>query len=338
MRVVHLDTGREWRGGQTQLRLLVRGTPDVVILPPGAPLRDALVSDGAQVETVPMRGPVWGNGALRRTLRRLGPDLVAAHTSQAHAQALLAGLAPVVVHRRNDFRPGLLSGPKYRAAHGYVAVSQAVREVLVHTGVAPDRIRVVHDGVDLVRLDRAQPDPRGVRRELGCGPDARLVLAVGALVDHKGHRHLLDAMAHLPGWHLVILGEGPLREELTRQRERLGLVERVHLLGQRPDVPRWLRSVDVVAHPSVEEGLGSSVLEALICGAPVVASRVGGLPEVVEGHGKLVPPGSPPLLAEAVRTAGPATDLSPLRRQFSADRMAASTRMAYEELLQTERA
>ncbi len=325
LRVVHLDSALEWRGGQTQLLLLVRelGTSveQHVVLPPGAALRSALRDQPAEVT------PFGGVLALRRRLAELRPDVVAAHTSRAHTLALLAGAGPLVVHRRVDFSPRL--SWKYRVTPGFVAVSDAVAAVLRRSGVAPERIQVVRDGVDLHRWQRPEPVELGVPRPF--------VLAVGALVPHKGHVHLVDALRQLPGLHAVILGEGPLRASLAARARTQGVAARLHLPGAVADPRPWYASAAVVVHPSVEEGLGQALIEAFLCGAAVVATDAGGVPEVVAGRGLLVPRGDAGALANGIRAAIAEphrfrADRAEVAAQFGAARMAAETLSAWGAL------
>ncbi|MEQ1501755.1 MAG: glycosyltransferase [Myxococcota bacterium] len=330
MRVVHLDAGRAWRGGQTQLRLLVRGWPDAtVIVPDDAPIRAALEADGIEVVPVPVRGRWWGRPAVWRALERLGPDLVAAHDGHGAAVAL-GGRWPVVVHRRVDFAPSRVGARRLCRAAGVIAVSGAVAAVVRRAGV--ERIRTVYDAVDPAPIDAAVADRDGVRAELGLARERRLVVAVGALVDHKGHRHLIDALAAVPDAVLVVLGDGPLRGALRARADGRGVDAR--WLGVRADVPRWLKAADLFVHPSVEEGLGQAVIEAGLAGARIVATRAGGIPEL--GLGTLVNPGDPAALADAIRAAlaqGPGIDdpraIEALRERFSVGRLVAATRDAY---------
>jgi glycosyltransferase involved in cell wall biosynthesis len=287
--ILHVDTGREWRGGQTQLLHLVRAAGGEVALPPDALLRPALEAAGVPVHPIAFGGVWRGTLPLARLLRARPPELVAAHTSHAHGHAILAGRVPVVVHRRVDFVPGAdpVTRWKYGSPAGFVAVSRAVARLLERF-VPADRIAVVPDGVDRVDL----PDRVAARRELDL-PDGPIVGAVGALVPHKGHIHLVRAMAGLDAL-LVIAGEGPERPRLEGPRVRLP--GRVH-------APTLLAAIDVLVHPSVGEGMGQVVVEAMLAGVPVVCTSAGGLPEVVEAGrtGLVVPPGDDRALAAAIR-------------------------------------
>lgn len=336
MKVLHVDTASEWRGGQVQLALLVRAAPGLgVAVVPGAPLSRAL-SGVAPVHPV-LGGPLAAVH-LRALIRALRPDLIAAHTSRAHSLALLAaGGRPVIVHRRVDFTVGKgVIGPlkrlKYRAATGYVAVSDAVRRVLIDGGVAPERIDVVPDAVDPAPWTRAV-DRAAARERLGVPDGVPWLVAVGALVEHKGHRVLIDALRGVPDAHLTIAGDGPLRGRLEAQAAGLG--SRVRFLGQRGDVPEWLGAADRFVHPSLEEGLGQAVIEAMLAGVPVVASRAGGVPEVVGEDGVLVPPGDVAALTAALlapsRSSSPAAKR--LRELHAPERLVLGTLDAYSRLV-----
>jgi glycosyltransferase involved in cell wall biosynthesis len=329
---------------------LVRGqTGEVhVALPGDAPLRAVLEGAGIPVHPVDFRGALYGWRALRGVVERVRPDLLAAHTSHAHGHAVLAaGGRPVVVHRRVDFRPGRdpITRWKYRAATGYIAVSHAVAPILIDAGVDAGRVVVVHDGVDPGPFLAESGDPGALRAALGVPPGALLVGAVGALVPHKGHQHLVDAMAWLDNlrqdvW-CLIAGEGPERGALQARIDKWGIGVRTRLVGVRDDVPSFLRALDVLCHPSVEEGMGQVLVEAMLSGAPIVASNVGGIPDVIDDMktGMLVPPGDGSALSRALHAAlrgrdnalgraGAARDVALSR--FGVPAMVHGTQAAYE--------
>ncbi len=174
-----------------------------------------------------------------------------------------------------------------------------------------DRIRRMPGiGVDLRQYAPERVTPAAaqrVRDELRLG-DAPVVLMVAELVPRKRHADLLRAFAALPHEpsldraRLLLAGEGPLREQATREAEALGLGERVRFLGFRPDVPALMRAADVVVLPSEQEGLPRCVLEAMALGVPVVGTRIRGTAELLEdGAGALVELGDVPGLASAIR-------------------------------------
>lgn len=338
--VLHVDTGTERRGGQAQLLHLLRARPgDAVAMRPDAAWRGEVERLGNPVHYVDFRGAWRGTSTLAKVVRDVQPELIAAHTSHAHGHAWLAGGAPLVVHRRNDFVPTWISGPKYRAPLGYVAVSAAVREVLAGIGVPRDRIAVVHDGVDVARF--APDGPAWERPDRGAPGAVSRIGAVGALVEHKGHDVLIEAAARLRRLgrpvEVEIAGVGEKRDAL----ERLALEREVpvRFLGAVEDVPGFLRSLDAFAHPSREEGLGQAVIEAMLVGVPVVASAAGGIPEVVApGTGWLVPPGDPAALADTLAEAladgvARAAAAREHARRFDVAAMVTATEAAWSEAL-----
>lgn len=193
-----------------------------------------------------------------------------------------------------------------RAAH-VVSVSRYLRDRLLGHGIAPSAISVVHNGVDAEVFQ-----PRGkqaARGELGVEPGRRLVLYVGNLKADKGlldllHPDAIDACREARA-RVAIIGAGPLRPRLEREIRDRALAEDVLLLGSRPpaEIARWMNAADCLCLPSHHEGIPNVILEALSCGLPVLATRVGGIPEVVgEGAGLLVEAMRPGALATGLRS------------------------------------
>jgi glycosyltransferase involved in cell wall biosynthesis len=257
-----------------------------------------------------------------------------------------------VVSRRVDFsihRHGFgLSIIKYRHfADTFIAVSNAVREALVRDGVPRKKIHVVHSGVVIPPPGQA-PERDALERLLGTNGSTRIVGSVGSLVGHKGHRHLVDAAAEIvrrtPDVRFIILGEGRLRRDLESRIRKSGLSGKFLLPGYEPSASRLIRGFDVFVMPSVMEGLGTSLLDAMAAGVPVVAARAGGIPEVVEDFetGLLTQPGDGHSLAAAVERILRDSDLAGrlVRRarekvasEFAVERMVDETAAVYETLL-----
>jgi L-malate glycosyltransferase len=308
--VIHVASGREWRGGQRQVWLLAQqlgrlGVEQVVVTGSGTDLARRLRSSGVRVRTVGWKAGIDPRvvPAILSELRR-SPAVLHAH--DAHALTL-AGISawlsssPLVVTRRVDF-PLRYGGFWTRADH-VIAISHAVADVLVQSGVSRERISVIYSGISLEETRKATR--LGVRDLLGLAPDARVAANVAALVPHKDHATLVNAASHLsqrhPELHWVIAGEGELRPALETQIQRLGLQSRVHLMGHVVSPERLIADADVFVMSSREEGLGTSVLEAMALGIPVASTTAGGLPEMLGADsGLLVPPSDPGALAEAV--------------------------------------
>jgi glycosyltransferase involved in cell wall biosynthesis len=188
----------------------------------------------------------------------------------------------------------------------FVTLSQATRVDLIHTQqVLPSNVTVIYPGVDLTQFD-VQETPSTVRCVLGLPDQAAIIGVVARLDPLKGHADLIAALPRIlqaaPTTKLVFIGDGPTAPDLRRQVHEVGLTEQVHFLGARRDIPRLLRALDVFVLPSHQEGLGLAIIEAMAAGLPVVATRVGGIPEVVvDGEtGLLVASGNSVELADAI--------------------------------------
>ena len=187
-----------------------------------------------------------------------------------------------------------------------LAVSQGVKDYLVQEiGLVPEKIRVVANGVDIAAIDAARPGDE-MRRELGLPADAPVIGLVGRL-DHwgKGHKELFAAMARLTARYPVqalIVGGGRREAEIKQAAIDLGLADAVHFLGSRRDVPDLLHAMDIFVLPSYSEGLSLALMEAMAAGLAVVASAVGGNPELVADAetGLLIPPKDAEALAVAL--------------------------------------
>ena len=253
----------------------------------------------------------------------------------------------LVASRRVDFplKLNALSQWKYRQVAAFLCASECIRQILIGQGIPRERALTIHEGIDLAHVDAAPPV--SVRETFWLPTNAPVVGCVGALVEHKGHRYLVHAAADIvravPDARIVILGEGDLRDELSRLIHELGLERHVLLPGFRPDVLSLLKAVDVFVMPSITEGLGTSILDAMACRKAVVASAVGGIPEVVEDGrtGLLVPARDASALGTAIvrllrdpSLAGrlAAAGRARVEQRFTADRMVQDTLDVYRRL------
>ena len=366
MRILHVNTERTWRGGEQQTLWLAAGLRDLgeeseVVAQPGSPLAERARAAGLVVHEVKMGGE-WDLGAVR-AIRRLyverKPDLAQMHTSHAHTLGCLArrglGRPLTAVSRRVDFsiyRNFLrLSWFKYRLlGDRYIAISRAVRDVLVKDGIPASRIEIVSSGVDTARIEGAKR--KDLRADLGLAPGTPLVGDVAAFGWHKAQEVLVEAtpllLKKVPDAHVALVGEGECRPKVEEVARRLGVHgSRVHFCGFRDDVPEVLASLDVFAMSSVLEGLCTSALDAQAAGVPVVASRVGGLVEAVaDGEtGILVPPRDPPALADALarllldrslRNRLGEAGKARVREKFSVKAMVEGTRSVYGRMVRGE--
>lgn len=354
---LHIDTARTWRGGQNQVLVTVLGLRALghratLVAHPGGELRQR-AREG--LELIPLApktemdlGAAW---RLSRLVKQLRPEILHAHDPHGVAMAAMAlsmstlpAKPPLVASRRVDFRMrgNTLSRWKYRQVDCFICASDAIRQMLLADGIEPSRAVTVHEGID---LDRVAAAPAvNLHEELWLPHHAPIVGNVAALVPHKGHRHLIDAaslvLRQVPDTRFVIAGEGELRPNLERAIKDRRLEKHVLLAGFRPDVLSLHKAFDIFAMSSVTEGLGTSLLDAMAAGKPVVATTAGGIPEVVvDGEtGFLVPPRDPHAMAEALvkllkdsalrQQMGQAGRLR-ARRRFSAERMVQDTVRVY---------
>jgi glycosyltransferase involved in cell wall biosynthesis len=313
MRVLHVDPERGWGGGEVQVltllrELAARGHESRLAADPEGPL--AAAAAGLGVPVVPLRVRNHFDLRAAMALRRLtaGHDVVHFHTARAHALAPVCRgrAARLVVTRRMDYVPA--GGPYVRflynrAVDAVIAISAGVRDALLRVGVRGERITVVPSGI-VVGAPSAPAARVRVRQEWGLA-DAHLVVVVpGVLERRKGHATLLAAARllapSLPELRYVFCGRGSQEAALVREAADLGTA--VRFVGFRTDMDACLAAADVVAMPSLQEGLGVAALEAMAAERAVVGSRVGGLGEtVVHGEtGLLVPPADPAALAAAL--------------------------------------
>src|SRR5687768_10305888 len=347
LRVLLLDAGREWRGGQRQVWLLAlglrrRGIEPLVACPPGAPLLDRLHSVGIATAAIPMRAD-WDLQAARRVrllIRAWRPNAVHAHDARSHAIALAAlirrrGL-PLLVTRRVSFRPrGRIKYGK-RVAR-FIAISRAVRDALMDGGVQADRISVVYSGVP----QPAEVKPRDWRKECHWPAESVLCGIVGAMTHEKGIDRLEAIARRIPPEirsriRLLLLGGRPTG------RVAIGGID-AYGAGFVDEVHDAMAGLDVLWHPSNAEGLGTAVIDAMALRIPPIAFAVGGLVELVEHGicGILVPAGDDAAFAQAAATlvADPAKrkalgECGPRRAAlFDVERMVDGTVAVYEQLL-----
>jgi glycosyltransferase involved in cell wall biosynthesis len=255
-------------------------------------------------------------------MRRQRPHIVHTHTAKAgllgRLSARLAGV-PVIVHTFHGhvlhgyYGPAknrllrLMERSLARFTDRLVTVSEEVKQDLVGYGVAAaEKITVISLGFDLEPFLASSTRRGEFRHELGLGDAVKLVGIVGRLFAIKNHRLFLEAAARIaavnPAVRFVIVGDGALRHSLERQVKDLRIADRVLFTGWRRDLPRIYADLDILALSSDNEGTPVSAIEAMAAGCPVVATRVGGLPDLIDDHrtGRLVPAGDASALATAI--------------------------------------
>jgi glycosyltransferase involved in cell wall biosynthesis len=364
MRIIHLDTALALRGGQHQLLMLARGLrarghEQLIVCPEGSGLEAHAHNEGFRVLRLPSYDPAHAHGILqvRQGLLLEPADVLHAHDGRGQTISWLASLGrrarlSRVASRRVTFSPGQASITrlKYgRACDGVIAVSESIKRLLLDAGVPARKVQVIPDGVELPESLPPAGQRARVRASWGFGEREFVAGHLGAFTSEKGQDVAVEALmllaAELPRARLVLAGDfsrrtNPFEARIKQRVSHAG--ERVRLLSYVENLAEFFSGLDLYLMPSRAEGLGSSVLMAMARGLPVVASRVGGLPEIVEEGktGWLVTPESPRALAEAVASA--ARDPARLERlgagaresahRFSSNLMVERTESFYADL------
>lgn len=310
------------------------------------------------VRPIQLHNDIRALGPVFRAIRKFQPDLVSAHSTKAgYAARLLCtllGVKPVLFTAhgwaftagrgdRARKRLALAERLAARVTSKIICVSEHDRKLALHFQVGkPERLVTVHNGMNPSPLLAARG--HRIRSELGLGREP-IITFVGRLAPPKDPLMLLHACRMLPDdFRVLVVGEGGLRDSVTDYAQRNGLASKLVLLGEREDVPEILAASDIFVLPSNWEGLPLTIIEAMMAGLPIAATRVGGVPELVEDGvtGYLVPPQNAHALGEAI---GKLLADSGLRQrmgkagrrraleQFSLDRMLRETQAVYESLL-----
>ncbi len=309
LRIVSVDPELKFAGGEAQVLGLARelraaGHQVTLACDPRGVLWQRASAVGIACHSLAIRNAVDFRAGLklRAYLKRRACDVVHFHTARAHALAPFArgiGCAAVVT-RRMDYAPNRWFAPWLynRAVDRVIAISGAVSRALVASGVKPERITIIPSAVDCGRFVPPRSKERErARRVLAIAADETAVGAIGALETRKGHRYLLEAIAQAraAGARLrcFIAGEGSQRAALTGAISSQGLSRFAKLLGAVDDPRPLLTALDIFVMPSLKEGMGVALLEAMACGLAAVGSDTGGIVDLIE-HEKtgLVVPGA----------------------------------------------
>jgi glycosyltransferase involved in cell wall biosynthesis len=309
-----IDSEHVWRGGQDQLLSLLRGLSGRghelhLICHPQTLLEERARALGLSVFPLAIRSEIgpfafWRLAAL---LRKIRPDILAFNTPRPILVANLASrLAPVrarIIFRRVSFplRRNPFTKLKYSWGIDWiVAISESIRQQLELSGLPGRRIKIIYEGLDLSLYPR--------RPKTGTPPGAKPVTVgtVAHLSAEKGLSSLIEAAARIPDvrsrMRFIVVGEGEIRRDLERETHARGMEECFQFVGFQSQVAQFLSAFDIFVLPSLSEGLSSAILAAMASSLPVVATHVGGIPELVR-HGEngiLVSPGDSGALARAI--------------------------------------
>jgi glycosyltransferase involved in cell wall biosynthesis len=289
----------------------------VVALSAGSAVRK-MQRDGIPVLVIDDPDDAVAVGALAAHLADVRPDVIHNHMYRAELVGTRAAIALGAIGRRRPYVVSTIHSSRVRSAEDreqlrrltprmdrLIAVSQAMVRKIHDEGRDTIPVELIYNGVDLERYDHQEPCCT-LHEEYGMEPGSQIVGVVARLEPEKGHPTLLEAwplvLRAVPDAYLLLVGEGSQRDALERQAAQLRVAHRVVFTGRRDDVPAVTAALDVAVLPSYREAQGLTILEALALSRPVVASNVGGIPEVIKDGvtGLLVPPHDPAALAAAI--------------------------------------
>ena len=295
MHILHIETGRNLYGGALQVLYLLRGlrekrVENILVCPTGSDICQA-AAPYADLRAMPMRGELDLPFGLRlvRLIQACRPDVIHVHSRRgADLWGALAarsrGVPAVITRRVDNPEPALVARVKYRFYDRIVTISEGIRRVLLSEGIPKDRIVCVPSGVDHRRY-RQPCDRRWFQREFDLLPAHRTIAMIAQFIPRKGHRLLVEAARQIliswPDARFLLFGKGPLEKEIRRLCKHSRIADKVIFGGFRDDLERILPCLDLLVHPAEMEGLGVSLLQAAAAGIPIIASRVGGIPEIV---------------------------------------------------------
>jgi len=300
--VLHTEASLGFGGQERRiLRELERLDParfrGLLLCQPGSKLGQVTEARGIPTFRLKMRAAFDPIAFIKilRLLRRERVDIIHAHSSRDAWLVGAAGkLLGVKVFRTRHLLTRIGGRLVYTRLTDFVlTVSEGVRQYLISAGVPAAKIVAVPTGIDLKRFDPGRKDLKDVRAEFGLRPDDFVVGIVAVLRFNKGHHHLIRAVGRLaprhPNLKLVIVGDGPQKQNIDKLVEELGLEQRVMRVGHYDDIPSVLKALDAFALPTREEALGTALIEATAMGVPVIATKVGGIPEVLGEAGVYTP-------------------------------------------------
>ncbi len=322
MRILHLNTEKGFRGGEKQTLYLIEGlskaNPETyLICNKGALLQEKarMIIPEKNILEIVMKGEFYIPAIIkiRRFLKDKSIDIIHCHTSHAHTLGYFSSMGlktKVVVSRRVDFsiykgRIKLLNKIKYNLmCDKIVAISKKIRDILISDRINESKITTIYSGVNVNRIVKV--DSESLRKEFNINDGSIVCVNIAALVPHKGQKYLLESFAKVITKHpeaiLIIVGEGKLKKELFDLSDFLGLKSNVIFAGYREDIEELLALADIFLMTSVEEGLCTSILDALSLNKIVVATDAGGIPEIIkdEETGILVKKGDSKSIAEGI--------------------------------------
>lgn len=364
LNVLHLSSEKSWRGGEQQIAYLIDeltalGVNNVVAARQGSVFHHYALNKNLPLFPLPFRNSMDIRTALdiKRICRSNKIHIVHMHSASSHGIAVLSAVlgnpTPLVLSRRVDFVPKRSWFTRWKYNHPSIkrilCVSDKIREIMEAYTAHPEKCVTVHSGIDMKKFS-GKPTASPLVAEFGLDTHIHLVGNTSALEDHKDYPTFIAVIERLVQRNVpvqaFIIGKGGLEESLRGLVRAKHLEHVIHFTGFRSDIAQVLPGLSVFLMTSKEEGLGTSILDAFLAGVPVVATRAGGIPEmVIDGQtGLLAAPGDADALAAAVEKVLIDTSLRARLvagahakvQEFSKEETARKTLVQYLEVLRAD--
>lgn len=321
MKIVHTEASCGWGGQEIRILeeskgLIERGHEVRILCPSASHIHSEAERWGVPVDALPIgHKNLTGLRAMREWLKSHHVDVLNTHSSTDSWLAAVACAtlrnAPPIVRTRHISAPIPDNCPTrwlyVKATRHIVTTGEALRQELIRRNGYPEsRITSIPTGIDAARFSPG--DKHSARAHLGLDPELHYIGIVATLRSWKGHLYLLDAFASLalPHWRLLIVGDGPMRDNIKRKIADLGIADRVVLAGQQRQPELWLRAMDIFCLPSyANEGVPQALLQAMLTGLPIVTTAVGSIGEAIDNGttGLIVASRSSTALVDAISRA-----------------------------------
>ena len=360
-RILHLSSESTWRGGEQQMAYLIEESLASGIEVSVAVKRNSAFQEWCAERKIPFHPMSFANGLdistalkIKGVAQERKVDLIHTHSGKSQSLAYWASQLgmpqPVVVHRRVDFplksKGFSLRKYTYPGVKAIICVSKTIEEMVREKTGTDKFVSTVYSGIDFSRFNSA-PATGYLHREFGISPEKKLVANISALADHKDYPTFIRAAKAFSEKsdevHFLIVGDGELRSELEKLVSASGIQNHLTFMGFREDVPKIFRELTAFLITSKTEGLGTTVIDAMHNGLPILATRGGGIPElVVDGEtGFLCEVGDHQCLAEKllylIEHPDEAADFGKNARErsllFSKEAMAREVVKIYEKVL-----
>jgi glycosyltransferase involved in cell wall biosynthesis len=299
--VLHVSTPKSWRGGEQQLAYLYeelqsKNITQFILCRKGGELALKGKAKGWNIIESEKVTAVDVNFArkIKVICKEHGIDLVHTHDSHAHTFAILSASiwgskTPIVVSRRVDFaiKPTWFSRFKYNhpLVKKILCVSEAIKEITSPDIKDKTILKTIHSGIDISRFKDSKKSLNILRKEFNIAPETKIIGNVAAIAPHKDYYTFVNTVRILVNqgkdYHFFIIGTGPLEKEIKKYVESMHLNKHITFTGFRSDIPKILPELDAFLITSETEGLGTSVIDAFVCKVPVIATKAGGIPELV---------------------------------------------------------